>query len=224
MSHYGGVSPAWPISYADLEPYYGDAERLYLVHGQAGEDHTEPFRSTPFPHPAVSHEPRIQQLADDFARTGHNPFHLPVGIDLNESDPEAGRCVRCDRFDGFPCLTDGKADAHVLCIRPAIKQENVTLRTHARVTRLGTDASGDTVTDVVVDRRGREEHCSADVVVLVGAINSMALCLLRSASGSPNGLANGSDVVGHDYMAHINSGVIAISQTPKRPDSRRRSE
>ena len=185
VSHYGGVSPAWPISYADLEPYYGEAERLYLVHGQAGEDPTEPFRSTPFPHPPVSHEPRIQQLADDFARTGHNPFHLPVGIDLNEADPEAGRCVRCDRFDGFPCLADGKADAHVLCVRPAIKHDNVTMLTHARVARLETDASGGTVTDVVVDRRGREERYSADVVVVsCGAINSSAL-LLRSASGAP---------------------------------------
>ena len=100
--HYGGISPAWPISYDDLEPYYAEAERLYLVHSQAGEDPTEPRRSGPFPYPAVPHEPRIQQLADDFARAGHHPFHLPVGIDLNESDPERGRCVRCDRFDGFP--------------------------------------------------------------------------------------------------------------------------
>ena len=122
VGHYGGISPAWPISYDDLEPYYAEAERLYLVHSQAGEDPTEPRRSGPFPFPAVSHEPRIQQLADDFDRAGHHPFHLPVGIDLNESDPEAGRCVRCDRFDGFPCLTDGKADAHVRCVRPALKR------------------------------------------------------------------------------------------------------
>jgi choline dehydrogenase-like flavoprotein len=215
VNHYGGVSPAWPISYADLEPYYTEAERLYLVHGEAGEDPTEPFRSAPFPHPAVSHEPRIQQLADDFARTGHNPFHLPVGIDLDESDPEAGNCVRCDRFDGFPCLADGKADAHVLCIRPAIKNDNVTLRTHARVEKLVTDPSGGTITEVVVDRRGARESYSADVVVVAcGAINSAAL-LLRSASDQhPNGLANSSDVVGRNYMAHINSGVIAVSQTP----------
>ena len=215
VDHYGGSSPAWPISYADLEPYYSEAERLYLVHGQAGEDPTEPFRSSPFPHPPVSHEPRIQQLADDFARTGHHPFHLPVGIDLNEADPEAGNCVRCDRFDGFPCLADGKADAHVLCVRPALKHDNVTMLTHARVARLETDAAGGSVTDVVVDRRGRDERYSADVVVVsCGAINSSAL-LLRSASElHPNGLANSSDVVGRNYMAHINSGVIAISQTP----------
>src|ERR671934_2484374 len=141
VRHYGGISPAWPISYADLEPYYAQAEELYLVHGDAGEDPTEPPRSGPFPNPAVSHEPRIQQLHDSLARHGHRPFHLPVGVDLNESDPEAGRCVRCDRFDGFPCLTDGKADAHVLCVRPALRRPNVKLRTHAKVERLESDPS-----------------------------------------------------------------------------------
>jgi choline dehydrogenase-like flavoprotein len=215
VRHHGGVSPAWPISYADLEPYYAEAERLYLVHGQAGEDPTEPPRSGPYPYPAVSHEPRIQQLHDDLVNAGHRPFHLPVGVDLDESDPEAGRCVRCDRFDGFPCLTDGKADAHVLCVRPALKHPNVTLRTHARVQRLQTDASGRAVTEVVVDRRGVEERYSADIVVVsCGAANSAAL-LLRSANDKhPRGLANSSDVVGRHYMAHLNSGVIAISQTP----------
>jgi len=104
VRHYGGLSPAWPICYRDLEPYYAEAERLYLVHGRAGEDPAEPPRSGPFAYPAVSHEPRIQQLSDDFAKAGHRPFHLPVGVDLNESDPEAGCCIRCDRFDGFPCL------------------------------------------------------------------------------------------------------------------------
>ena len=211
-------SPAWPISYEDLEPYYAQAERA-ATSSTARPARTPPSRerSGPFPYPAVSHEPRIEQLADDLARTGHQPFHLPVGVDLNESDPEAGRCVRCDRFDGFPCLTDGKADAHVRCVRPALEHPNVTLRRHAKVERLETDASGREVTSVVVDRRGVEERYSADVVVVsCGAVNSAAL-LLRSANDAhPRGLANASDVVGRHYMAHINSGVIAISTTPNR--------
>jgi choline dehydrogenase-like flavoprotein len=206
VQHYGGVSPAWPISYHDLEPYYAEAEKLYLVHGERGEDPTEPPASGPYPYPAVSHEPRIQELHDAFVETGHRPFHLPVGVDLDESDPEAGRCVRCDRFDGFPCLADGKADAHVLCVRPAVQLPNVTLRTHAKVERL--EADGGKVARVVVDRRGSREIYSADVVVVsCGAVNSAAL-LLRS------GLANSSGMVGRNYMAHINSGVIAISGTP----------
>ena len=217
VRHYGGVSPAWPIDYAELEPYYADAERLYLVHGQQGEDPTEPPRSGPFPYPAVSHEPRIQQLHDDLITTGHHPFHLPVGVDLNVSDPEAGRCVRCNRFDGFPCLADGKADAHVLCVRPALTHPNVTLKTQSKVARLETDASGRSVTGVVVDRRGATETYTADVVVVsCGAAESPALLLRSANERHPSGLANSSDQVGRNYMAHINSGVIAISQTPNK--------
>ncbi len=100
-------------------------------------------------------------------------------------------------------------------MRPALRHDNVRLLTHAKVERLETDASGRTVTDVVVDRHGREERYSADIVVVsCGATNSAAL-LLRSASDAhPRGLANSSDVVGRNYMCHINSGVIAISGTP----------
>ncbi len=215
VRHYGGLSPAWPLSYRDLEPYYAQAERLYLVHGEAGEDPTEPTRSGPFPYPAVSHEPRIQQLHDDFDRAGHRPFHLPVGIDLNEDDPEQGRCVRCDRFDGFPCLTDGKADAHVLCVRPALRHDNVTLLTGARAQRLETDPSGASISGVVVERNGLEETYRGDIVVVsCGAANSAALLLKSASERHPNGLANSSDVVGRHYMAHINSGVIAVSQAP----------
>src|SRR5262249_44041456 len=214
VHHYGGVSPAWPFSYTDLEPYYAEAARLYLVHGAVGEESTEPRRPAPFPSPAVSHEPRIHQLHDDLAPAGLNPFHLPVGVDLNESDPEKGRCVRCAKFDGFPCLTDGKADAHVRCVRPALKHDNVILRTHSRVVRLETDARGSSVTGVVVERGGLEETFSADIVVVsCGAANSAAL-LLRSANDKhPKGLANSSDDVGRHYMAHLNSAVIAISES-----------
>ena len=139
-----------------------------------------------------------------------------MGIDLNESDPEAGRCVRCDRFDGFPCLTDGKADAHVRCVRPALRTTTSSCVTHAKVERLETDSSRHIPSPgCIVDRRGAQEVYSADIVVVsCGATNSAAL-LLRSASDEhPRGLANSSDVVGRHYMAHINSGVIAISQTP----------
>jgi choline dehydrogenase-like flavoprotein len=123
--------------------------------------------------------------------------------------------VRCDRFDGFPCLTDGKADAHVLCVRPALEHDNVELVTHAKVERLETDSGGKSVTEVVVDRKGRRETYSGDVVVVsCGAANSAALLLKSASEAHPNGLANGSDVVGRNYMAHINSGVVALSKSP----------
>ena len=215
VRHHGGVSPAWPLSYEDLAPYYDEAEALYHVHGERGEDPTEPPASGPFPYPAVSHEPRIQQLHDDLVRTGHQPFHLPVGVLLDESDRERSACIRCNKFDGFPCMVDGKADAHVLCVRPAIAHENVTLVTGAKVERLETDSTGRTVTGVVAERDGVRVVYSADVVVVsCGAVNSAALLLRSASERHPGGLANSSDVVGRHYMAHINSAVIALSREP----------
>src|SRR3989441_3490873 len=182
VRHHGGVSPAWPISYDDLEPYYTEAERLYQVHGRRGEDPTDPPASAPYAHPPISHEPRIQQLADDFARLGLRPFHVPLGVMLDEGNPRQSRCIRCDTCDGHPCLVAAKADAQVLCVDPALAHPNVTLLTGAHVARLETGASGREVTRVVVERGGATESYSADVVVVsAGAINSAAL-LLRSAS------------------------------------------
>jgi choline dehydrogenase-like flavoprotein len=200
VRHHGGISPAWPLSYADLEPYYAQAEELYYVHGEAGEDPTEARRSAPYPYPAVSHEPRIQRLHDDFARAGLNPFHLPVGVMLDESNPQASPCIRCSKLDGFPCMVEAKADAHICAVRPALTHENVTLLTNAHVMRLETDERGTTVTSVVVDRNGVPERYRGNIVVVsAGAVNSAAL-LLRSANDKhAKGLANGSDQVGPDW-------------------------
>ncbi len=150
ITHYGGISPAWPISYEELEPYYTQAEQLYHVHGQRGEDPTEPPASGPFPHPPVSHEPRLQHLSDDFARLGLRPFHTPLGVMLDERNPHASRCIRCNTCDGFPCLVNAKSDAQVCGVDPALAYPNVTLRTNAFVERLETTGSGREVSSVVV--------------------------------------------------------------------------
>ena len=215
VKHHGGVSPAWPITYEEMEPYYLAAERLYHVHGERGEDPTEPPASGPYAHPAVSHEPRIQQLHDDWARLGHRPFHVPLGIMLDEAARWKSPCIRCATCDGHPCLVNAKSDADVVCVRPALEHPNVTLLTNARVARLETSASGRVVTTVHVERDGAPETFSADIVVVsAGAINSAAL-LLRSANDRhPRGLANGSDVIGRHYMGHVNSVLMALSRCP----------
>jgi choline dehydrogenase-like flavoprotein len=215
LRHQGGIAPAWPISYQDLEPYYTQAENLYHVHGNRGEDPTEPPASAPYPWPAVSHEPRIQQLSDDFELAGLKPFHVPVGVMLDEKNPQKSRCIRCNTCDGFSCLVNAKSDSQVVCVDEAIKQPNVTLVTNSLVKRLETDASGREVRSVVVERNGAEQRYTGDLVVVsCGAINSAAL-LLRSSNGKhPRGLANSSDVVGRHYMGHVNSVLMAISKCP----------
>jgi choline dehydrogenase-like flavoprotein len=215
IRHHDGISPAWPISYEELEPYYLEAEHLYQVHGLRGEDPTDPIASAPYPHPPVSHEPRIEQLSEDFARLGLRPFHVPLGIQLNEKDQQASRCIRCDTCDGFPCLVYAKSDAQVLCVDPALQHSNVSLMTGAFVKRLETSASGREVSQVVVEHDGETINLAANIVVVAcGAINSAALLLNSANDKHPRGLANGSDVVGRHYMGHVNSVLMAISKCP----------
>jgi len=213
LRHHDGISPAWPISYDELEPYYTQAEQLYEVHGARGEDPTEPSASAPYPFPAVSHEPRIQQLSDDLAAAGYHPFHAPCGVRLNEENMPHSRCVRCPTCDGFPCLVHAKSDAELLGVRPALEHPNVTLLTNAKAVKLETNETGTAVTKVVVERDGATESFAADIVVVsCGAANSAKLLLMSASDTHPNGLANGSDQVGRHFMFHDSVAVLAISR------------
>ena len=213
LRHHDGVSPAWPISYDQLEPYYTQAEQLYQVHGARGEDPTEPPASAPYPFPPVSHEPRIQQLADDLEKAGHHPFHAPCGIRLHEDNMPYSVCVRCRNCDGFPCAVHGKSDAEVFGIRPALEHSNVTLLTNTKAVRLETNDAGTAVTAVTIERDGETEQVAAEIVVLAcGAANTAALLLSSANDKHPNGLANGSDQVGRNYMFHASAAVLALSR------------
>ena len=215
IRHHDGISPAWPISYDELEPYYTLAEQRYEVRGARGEDPTEPPASAPYPFPAVSHEPRIQQLADDLAKAGLHPFHAPCGVRLDETNMPYSLCARCMNCDGFPCVLHAKSDAEVLGVRPALEHANVTLLTGAHVTKLETNDAGTEVTALVVERDGGTERVAGDVVVLAcGAANTAKLLLLSANDRHPNGLANGSDQVGRNYMFHNSQAVLAISREP----------
>jgi len=213
IHHHAGISPSWPISYEDMEPYYTKAEQLYQVHGARGEDPTEPPASAPYPCPAVSHEPRIQRLSDDLEKLGLHPFHAPCGVLLDESNMPYSRCVRCDNCDGFPCVVHAKSDAEVISVRPALEHANVTLLTNAEAVKLETNPTGTAVTGVVVDIGGQTETFHGDVVVVsCGAANSAKLLLASANDAHPRGLANGSDQVGRNYMFHNSQAVLALSK------------
>ena len=216
--HKEGVSPAWPLSYAVFEPYYARAEALFHVHGLRGADPHEPPSSGPYPFPPVTHEPRMQALSDALEKEGLHPFPQPLGILLDEVGTRAlphSACIRCSAFDGFPCLTNGKADAQIICVDPALAHPNVTLVTNAYVERLETDPAGRTVTGVHVKRGDAEEVYRGDIVVSACGALSSALLMFRSASEThPEGLANGSGQVGRNYMRHNNAALLAVSRAP----------
>lgn len=212
VEHEGGVSPAWPIGYDDLEPYYARAEALFRVHGQPGDDPTDPPRVTPFPYPAVPHEPAIEALAEALRRQGLHPFYLPMGLDLRDG----GRCIRCKTCDGFPCQVLAKSDADVCGVRPALERPDVTLMTRAYARRLRVDAAGKRVVAVEVERDGERLDVRADrFVVACGATNSAAL-LLRSGDDD-RGLANASGLVGRHYMVHNNTALMAVQPLRRNP-------
>ena len=215
VRHYDGISPGWPLKYDDFEPYYTEAEALYQVHGLRGEDPTEPPASKPYPYPPIAHEPRIQRLHDDLVKAGYHPFHAPTAVMLNEAHRAESHCLKCDTCDGYPCLVHAKADAEVIAVRPALRHSNVTLLTNAEVTQLKTSPSGREVTEVVVSREGKvESYRGSIVVVSAGAANSARILLLSANDKHPNGLANGSDQVGRNYMFHNSQAVVALSLEP----------
>jgi len=213
IKHHGGTSPAWPITYNDLKKYYQEAEELYHVNGKRSSDPTEPAEEKPYPHAPLPHEPRIQQLFNDLQKIGLQPFPLPVGL-IKHNDMQEAQLV-LDRFDGFPDPTEVKADAHVIGVKPSLRKSNVTLWTNSEVIQLKTDAFGKKITEIEVIKNGEKIILSASIICLcAGAINSAALLLNSKNEQYPNGLANSSDLVGRNYMAHNNSAVLALSKTP----------
>ena len=207
VKHGEGISPAWPISYKELESWYGKAENLFGVRGQAGCDPSEPPRTTPYPHAPVPHEPVIAEIAQRLLQQGLIPFPMPSAVDFGPT----GACQRCANCDAFPCKIGAKGDAETRLIEPACRSSNVELLTGALVERLETDETGRRIVAAVININGKRERIEADTFVLsAGAINSAAL-LLRSANAqNPRGLANSSDVVGRHYMTHNTSALMAL--------------
>ena len=207
LKHVDGVSPAWPLSYDDFEPYYTKAEWLYQVHGNHGEDPIEGHWSKQYPWPAVSHEPRIQQLSDDLASAGYKPFHAPCGILLDEADRAKSTCIRCTWCDGYPCLVHAKSDAETIAVRPLLGMPNVTLLVNAQVVKLETDPSGRTVTAWSSTTTASARPTSADIVsVSAGATNTARSCSLRRPTSTPTA----------SRTAPTRSGATTCSTTARR--------
>jgi choline dehydrogenase-like flavoprotein len=195
-----GVSPAWPIGYEDLAPYYEQAEQLFQVRGQHGVDPTEPPRG-PYPHDPVPHAPVIAAIVERLREMGLHPSVLPLGL-LRPGARDG--CVLCDTCNSFPCRIHAKSDTDVCCVREAIRQPGVSLWTNALARRLVTNAAGTKIEAVDVERDGTVVRVESPLVIVsCGAVNSAAL-LLRSANAKHRaGLANSSGLVGKRYMAHL---------------------
>jgi len=208
VEHAEGSSAPWPVRYAELEPWYAQAERVFGVHGKAGDDPTEPVRSAPFPHPPIPHEPIIREVFERMRALGLHPAHMPAAIDFHAG----GTCIRCGTCDAFPCKIGAKGDAETRLIEPSLKHTNVKLQTGSLVTRLLTDDRGKRIVAAEVDRGGEKLMIKARLFVLsAGAINSAAVLLGSADSKNPAGLANSSGLVGRYYMNHNCTAIMAVT-------------
>ena len=124
--------------------------------------------------------------------------------------------LRGNSFDGYPCLTNGKADAQIICVDPALRtHDKLTLLTNSYVSYLLTDSRGKRISGVAVLRDAEQFTFTGDIVVVACGALSSALLMLRSANEDhPHGLANSSGLVGRNYMRHNNATILAISRTP----------
>lgn len=206
------VSPAWPFNYADLEPYYSQAELLYRVHGTVGADPSEPWRSQPYPYPALAQEAYIEETMHRLEQQGLHPSATAIGVDYQPG----GACIRCSTCDGFPCRLGAKSDAETCALGPAMSGGHVRLLTGVRVTEVVAD--GDRVTMLRGEKDGEPVEITGSAFALAaGAANTAALLLRSRSERWPSGVANGTDLVGRNYMMHNNTHLAAI-------DPRRRND
>jgi choline dehydrogenase-like flavoprotein len=208
VAHHDGTSPAWPFRYDDLEPFYGQAEQLFEVHGTVGEDPTEPPHSTPYPYPPLEHEPAIERLAGALRRQGLHPFHMAGGMHLASMEERRADATS----DGSPSSTGAKSDAENRAVRPALDSPSVHLLIAAYVRRLTTSADGQTVTEAEAEVDGRTVRIKATTfVVCGGAANSAALLLRSTSDRHPAGLGNSSGLLGRNYMVHNSTFFLAVN-------------
>ncbi len=206
-AHDQGVSPAWPFRYADLEPHYREAERIYRVRGDAGGDPGAAWRSSPFPFPALAHEPYVSELAARLREQGLSPSANAMGIDWRSG----GSCIRCSTCDGFPCRLGAKSDAETCAIDPAIATGRARLATGIRVRRLVPDLTGARLSHLEAESsEGPVRVTGARFVLAAGAVNSAALLLSSRGPSHHHGLANGSGQVGRNFMMHNNAHIVAV--------------
>ncbi len=198
----------WPITYADLEPYYTKVEWEVGVSGLAGASPFDPPRTKPYPMPPLPVKGSGVIFERAARKLGYHPFPSPMAI---TSRRYMGRpaCVECGFCLGFGCEVGAKSTALSTMIRMAETSGKCEIRPNSRVYRIETDASGRAVGAAYYDAK-RVAHLQKAKAVIVSAngAETPRLLLLSANSKFPNGLANSSGLVGKYLMG--NSGAVCV--------------
>ena len=206
-----GSGAEWPISYDDLEPYYARVEELIGVAGKAGEDPTEPWRSTPYPEEPRPLQPVSERLSAAARALGLNPFRLPLAI--NYGRPNRNACRECPTCDGFACAVSAKNDLATVILNPAVER-GLELAPESVVTSLEHDGRRITGVRVTSARGGEATRVlrARHYILAAGALASPHLLLVSGLErANPAG-----DAVGRYLMRHCNRIVFGLFA--RRPD------
>lgn len=190
----------WPITYADLEPYYTKAEEEM---GVSGEVIQHPFlepRSKGYPVPPLLSHPVADEIEKAAKQLGWHPIRTARGI-LSQPYRGRGACVYCALCGSYGCETGAKSGTNVSLIPPALATGNVELRPRCMATEVTVDAKGLAKSVVYLDADGVTQEQPARVIVVSATAVESARLLLNSKSGRfPNGLANDNGLVGRNLI------------------------
>lgn len=207
-----GVGVDWPLTYAELAPYYDQVERDFGVSGQAGENPWEAPRGS-FPMPPLPFSHQAQILASGVEKLGGHPLHGPLAI---ASTPYQGRqaCNGCG-FCMQGCRSTAKSTTLFTHV-PAAEAHGARILAESPAFRIEYDARRNRVSGVsYFDSQGAVHQIRARVVVLAAhAVETPRLLLLSANSTFPHGLANSSGLVGKNFMAHPTCTVTGLFKQP----------
>jgi choline dehydrogenase-like flavoprotein len=200
----------WPISYADLEPYYTKVEWEIGVSGLAGASPFDPPRAKPYPMPALPVKSCGVLFERGARRLGWHPFPAPLAI---LSQPRAGRsaCVNCGFCYGFGCEVGAKSSTLASVIPHAERTGRCEIRPHSYVHRIELDGTGRAAGAVYFDEH-KNSHLQKAKAVIVSAngAETPRLLLLSANKQFPNGLANSSGLVGKYLMFNSNARSVGL--------------
>jgi len=200
----------WPLSYAELEPYYTKVEWEIGVSGLAGASPFDPPRTKPYPMPPLPVKSSGVLFERGARKLGWHPFPAPMAIN---SQPYRGRpaCVNCGFCHGFACEVQAKASTLFSMIPEAEETGHCELRTESYVVRIETDKRGRATGVAYFDRERREHFQRARAVILCcNGAETPRLLLMSANAAFPQGLANSSGVVGKYLMFNYASRAAAV--------------
>jgi len=204
----------WPITYADLEPYYSKVEWEIGVSGLAGASPFDPPRSKPYPMPPLPVKSSGVIFERAARKLGWHPFPAPMAI---LSQPRAGRsaCINCGFCLGFGCEVGAKSSSLATAIRMAERTGRCDIRPNSYVHRIETDANGRAVGAVYFDeQRATHLQKAKAVIVCANGAETPRLLLLSANKQFPDGLANSSGLVGKYLMLNSNTVAVGVFEQP----------